>query len=605
MRGMHTSGLSVHANNEPRSSVSSMSVKEIASYLWPYLCEFKGRVILALVALIAAKIASLLMPWALKHIIDGVDASVSPALVLPVFFIVFYGVLRFGSVFFGELRDALFSRVTERAMRKIGLRVFNHLHGLDLSFHLERAAGGISRDIERGTNGISFLMRFLMFNIVPTLFEIAMVAIILSSLFSFWYGLVTVIAVVIYVVFTVITTEWRNQYVREANQADSSTNTRAVDSLLNYETVKYFNNEDYESKRFDDALAQWETAKLKNRMSLLVLNSGQALVIALAVTIMLWMAADSVINKEMTLGDLAMINAYMIQLFVPLNFLGFIYREIRRAVTDLENMLALLKRESKIRDAENAVPLQLRAGEIEFKSVNFAYTADRPILQNFSVRVEAGTKLAVVGASGAGKSTLSRLLFRFFDRDSGAIEIDGQDISQITLSSLRQAIGIVPQDTVLFNASIRDNIAYAKPDASAEEIDRAIEAANLKQFIASLPEGDKTLVGERGLKVSGGEKQRIAIARVLLKGSKIIIFDEATSALDSHSEAAILDAISQLAKNHTSMVIAHRLSTIVDADKIILLDQGRVIEQGTHAELLALNGRYAQMWIMQLQNEKE
>lgn len=605
MRGMHTSGLSVHANNEPRSSVSSMSVKEIASYLWPYLCEFKGRVILALVALIAAKIASLLMPWALKHIIDGVDASVSPALVLPVFFIVFYGVLRFGSVFFGELRDALFSRVTERAMRKIGLRVFNHLHGLDLSFHLERATGGISRDIERGTNGISFLMRFLMFNIVPTLFEIAMVAIILSSLFSFWYGLVTVIAVVIYVVFTVITTEWRNQYVREANQADSSTNTRAVDSLLNYETVKYFNNEDYESKRFDDALAQWETAKLKNRMSLLVLNSGQALVIALAVTIMLWMAADSVINKEMTLGDLAMINAYMIQLFVPLNFLGFIYREIRRAVTDLENMLALLKRESKIRDAENAVPLQLRAGEIEFKSVNFAYTADRPILQNFSVRVEAGTKLAVVGASGAGKSTLSRLLFRFFDRDSGAIEIDGQDISQITLSSLRQAIGIVPQDTVLFNASIRDNIAYAKPDASAEEIDRAIEAANLKQFIASLPEGDKTLVGERGLKVSGGEKQRIAIARVLLKGSKIIIFDEATSALDSHSEAAILDAISQLAKNHTSMVIAHRLSTIVDADKIILLDQGRVIEQGTHAELLALNGRYAQMWIMQLQNEKE
>ncbi len=605
MRGMHTSGLSVHPNNQSRSSVSSMSVKEIASYLWPYLCEFKGRVILALAALIAAKIASLLMPWALKHIIDGVDASVSPVLVLPVFFIVFYGVLRFGSVFFGELRDALFSRVTERAMRKIGLRVFNHLHGLDLSFHLERATGGISRDIERGTNGISFLMRFLMFNIVPTLFEIAMVAIILSSLFSFWYGLVTVIAVVIYVIFTVITTEWRNQYVREANQADSSTNTRAVDSLLNYETVKYFNNEHYESKRFDDALAQWETAKLKNRMSLLVLNSGQALVIALAVTIMLWMAADSVMNKEMTLGDLAMINAYMIQLFVPLNFLGFIYREIRRAVTDLENMLALLKRESKIRDTENAVPLQLQAGEIEFKSVNFAYTADRPILQNFSVKVQAGTKLAVVGASGAGKSTLSRLLFRFFDRDSGVIEIDGQDISQITLSSLRQAIGIVPQDTVLFNASIRDNIAYAKPDASAEEIDQAIVAANLKQFIASLPEGDKTLVGERGLKVSGGEKQRIAIARVLLKGSKIIIFDEATSALDSHSEAAILDAISQLAKNHTSIVIAHRLSTIVDADKIILLDQGRVIEQGTHAELLALNGRYAQMWIMQLQNEKE
>jgi ATP-binding cassette, subfamily B, heavy metal transporter len=605
MRGMHTSGLSVHPNNEPRSANTSMSIKEITSYLWPYLNEFKGRVVLALLALIAAKIASLLMPWALKHIIDSVDVSLSPSLVLPIFFIVFYGLLRFGSVFFGELRDALFSRVTERAMRKIGLRVFNHLHALDLSFHLERATGGISRDIERGTNGISFLMRFLMFNIVPTLFEILMVAIILSSLFSFWYGLVTLIAVVIYVIFTVITTEWRNQYVREANQADSSTNTRAIDSLLNYETVKYFNNELYESRRFDDALAHWETAKLKNRMSLLVLNSGQALVIAVAVTIMLWMAAESVINKEMTIGDLAMINAYMIQLFVPLNFLGFIYREIRRAVTDLENMLALLKRESKIHEAENAKPLELQSGEIEFKAVNFAYTADRPILQNFSVKVKAGTKLAVVGASGAGKSTLSRLLFRFFDIGSGAIEIDGQDINKITLSSLRQAIGIVPQDTVLFNASIRDNIAYAKPDASAEEIDRAIETANLKQFIASLPEGDKTLVGERGLKVSGGEKQRIAIARVLLKGSKIIIFDEATSALDSHSEAAILEAISQLAKNHTSVVIAHRLSTIVDADKIILLDQGRVVEQGTHTELLALKGRYAQMWIMQLQNEKE
>ncbi len=605
MRGMHTSGLSVHPNNEPRSANNSMSIKEIASYLLPYLSEFKGRVVLALLALIAAKIASLLMPWALKHIIDGVDVSLSSTLVLPIFFILLYGLLRFGSVFFGELRDALFSRVTERAMRKIGLRVFNHLHALDLSFHLERATGGISRDIERGTNGISFLMRFLMFNIVPTLFEILMVAIILSSLFSFWYGLVTLIAVVIYVIFTVITTEWRNKYVREANQADSSTNTRAIDSLLNYETVKYFNNELYESQRFDDALAHWEAAKLKNRMSLLVLNSGQALVIALAVTVMLWMAAESVINKEMTIGDLAMINAYMIQLFVPLNFLGFIYREIRRAVTDLENMLALLKRESKIHESENAKPLELQRGEIEFKAVDFAYTADRPILQNFSVKVEAGTKLAVVGASGTGKSTLSRLLFRFFDIGSGAIEIDGQDINKITLSSLRQAIGIVPQDTVLFNASIRDNIAYAKPDAAAEEIDRAIETANLKQFIASLPEGDKTLVGERGLKVSGGEKQRIAIARVLLKGSKIIIFDEATSALDSHSEAAILDAISQLAKNHTSVVIAHRLSTIVDADKIILLDQGRVVEQGTHTELLALNGRYAQMWIMQLQNEKE
>ncbi len=607
MRGMHTSGLSVHPNNEPRESrsASPMSIREIAAYLLPYLWEFKGRVILAVIALIAAKAASLLMPWALKHIVDGVDKSLAPMLVLPVFFIVFYGLLRFGSVFFGELRDALFSRVTERAMRKIALRVFNHLHALDLSFHLERATGGISRDIERGTNGISFLMRFLMFNIVPTLLEIVMVAIILSGLFSFWYGLVTLIAVVIYVMFTVVTTEWRNRYIREANQADSSTNTRAVDSLLNYETVKYFNNEAYESQRFDESLAHWETAKLKNRMSLLVLNSGQALVIASAITVMIWMAAESVLQQQMTLGDLAMINAYMIQLFIPLNFLGFVYREIRRAVTDLENMLVLLKRQSNIVEIEHAKPLQLTKGEIEFKSVNFSYTSERPILQNFSVNIEAGSKLAIVGASGAGKSTLSRLLFRFFDIQSGQILIDGQDIRSTTLESLRQAIAIVPQDTVLFNASIRDNIAYAKPGASPEEIDNAIRLANLDNFIASLPDGDKTLVGERGLKVSGGEKQRIAIARVLLKGARIIIFDEATSALDSHSEAAILEALSLLAKNHTSLVIAHRLSTVVDADKIILVDQGRVIEQGTHSELLAQNGRYAQIWSIQLQSEKE
>lgn len=606
MRGMHSSGISQHPKNEPRVKPRDpMSLKEIMAYMLPYIGEFKGRVVLAVLALIAAKAASLLMPWALKHIIDDLDRSLNPVVILPLFFILFYGFLRFGSVFFGELRDALFSRVTERAMRKIGLRVFNHLHALDLSFHLERATGGISRDIERGTNGISFLMRFLMFNIVPTLFEILMVAIILSGLFSFWYGLVTLISVVIYVIFTVITTEWRNKYIREANEADSTTNTRAVDSLLNYETVKYFNNEKYESQKFDQALEQWENAKLKNRMSLLVLNSGQALVIALAMTAMIWMAAESVLHQQMTLGDLAMINAYLIQLFVPLNFLGFIYREIRRAVTDLENMLGLLKQQSAIHDKDNAPALVINKGSIEFKSVDFAYSPDRPILKNFSAHISAGKKLAVVGSSGAGKSTLSRLLYRFFDIQSGSILIDDQDIRQVSLDSLRRAIAIVPQDSVLFNASIRDNIAYAKPGSSDEEIDRAIELAHLRTFIDSLPQGDKTLVGERGLKVSGGEKQRIAIARVLLKGSKIIIFDEATSALDSHSEAAILDAMADLSKNHTSVVIAHRLSTVVDADKIILLDQGRVVEEGTHNELLALNGRYAQIWAMQLQNEKE
>lgn len=601
MRGMHSSGLSVHPNQEVPPADANVNLRQSMAYLLPYLWDFKGRVILAVVALLAAKGATLVMPWALKHIIDGVDRSIAPELALPAFFILFYGVLRFGSVFFGEIRDALFSRVTEHAMRKIGLRVFQHLHSLELAFHLDRATGGISRDIERGTNGISFLMRFLMFNIVPTLFEILMVAIIFAAAFSIWYAVITLVAVAIYVVFTIYTTEWRNKFVREANQADSSTSTRAVDSLLNYETVKYFNNENYEAETYDKFLANWETAKLKNRMSLLALNSGQALIIALAMTAMMWMAAQSVIDKEMTLGDLAMINAYMIQLFIPLNFLGFVYREIRRSLTDLENMLALLKRNPAISDSVDAQPLHVDKGAINLQQVDFGYHAERPILKRFNLQIPAGTKVAIVGSSGAGKSTLSRLLYRFYDINSGSIQIDGQDIRSVTLESLRRAIAIVPQDTVLFNTSIRENIAYGNPQASGEQIDRAIKMAHLEQFINSLPQGDKTLVGERGLKVSGGEKQRIAIARVLLKGSPILIFDEATSALDSNSEAAILDAMREVASGHTTLVIAHRLSTVVDADQIIVLDAGAVVEQGTHAELLAQQGKYAQMWAMQLQ----
>lgn len=602
MRGMHSSGLSAHPNQEARAD-AKVNLRQSMAYLLPYLWDFKGRVILAVVALLAAKGATLVMPWALKHIIDGVDRSISPELALPAFFILFYGALRFGSVFFGEVRDALFSRVTEHAMRKIGLRVFKHLHSLELAFHLDRATGGISRDIERGTNGISFLMRFLMFNIVPTLFEILMVAIIFAAAFSIWYAVITIVAVAIYVVFTIYTTEWRNKFVREANQADSSTSTRAIDSLLNYETVKYFNNEQYEARTYDEFLANWETAKLKNRMSLLALNSGQALIIALAMTAMMWMAAQSVIDKEMTLGDLAMINAYMIQLFIPLNFLGFVYREIRRSLTDLENMLALLKRNPAISDSAEAQPLQVNNGAISLQQVDFGYHAERPILKHFNLQIPAGTKVAIVGSSGAGKSTLSRLLYRFYDINSGRIEIDGQDIRHVTLESLRRAIAIVPQDTVLFNTSIRENIAYGNPQASEEQIDRAIKMAHLENFINSLPQGDKTLVGERGLKVSGGEKQRIAIARVLLKGSPILIFDEATSALDSNSEAAILTAMHEVASGHTTLVIAHRLSTVVDADQIIVLDAGAVVEQGTHAELLAQQGKYAQMWAMQLQDE--
>ncbi len=604
MRGMHSSGLSAHPNQEQRTENARVNLRQSMAYLLPYLWEFKGRVLLAILALLAAKGATLVMPWALKHIIDGVDASLAAPLVFPASFVLFYGALRFGSVFFGEVRDALFSRVTEHAMRKIGLRVFNHLHSLELAFHLDRATGGISRDIERGTNGISFLMRFLMFNIVPTLFEILMVAIIFAAAFSIWYALITVVAVAVYIIFTIYTTEWRNKFVREANQADSTTSTRAIDSLLNYETVKYFNNEKYEAETYDRFLANWETAKLKNRMSLLALNSGQALIIALAITAMMWMAAQSVLNKEMTLGDLAMINAYMIQLFIPLNFLGFVYREIRRSLTDLENMLALLKRDASIQDAGDAQPLVIARGDIHWRDVGFGYHPERPIVQQFNLHIPAGSKVAIVGSSGAGKSTLARLLYRFYDIQSGSIEIDGQDIRRVTLDSLRRAIAIVPQDTVLFNTSIRANIAYGNPQASDEQITRAIKMAHLEDFISSLPQGDQTLVGERGLKVSGGEKQRIAIARVLLKGAPILIFDEATSALDSQSESAILEAMREVATGHTTLVIAHRLSTIVDADQIVVMDKGCVIEQGTHSQLLELHGRYAQMWALQQQDEK-
>lgn len=584
-------------------SPDAMNLSQSIKTLWPYLMTFKGRVILAVMALIAAKGATLLMPWALKEIIDAVDASINPVLSVPIALLIAYGLLRFASVFFGEVRDALFGRVTEHAMRHIGLKVFKHLHSLELAFHLDRQTGGISRDIERGTSGLSFLMRFLMFNIVPTLFEIITVAIIFATLFSPWFALVTVIAVAIYIAFTVIVTQWRNRFIREANTADNNSNTRAIDSLLNYETVKYFNNEQYEANTYDSFLAKWEQARLKNRLSLLALNSGQALIIAAAITALMWLGASSVVNKELTIGELVMINAYMIQLFLPLNFLGFVYREIRRALTDLENMLGLLNRKAAISDDKDAKPLKATKAAIRFENVSFSYDKQRPILNNLSFEVTSGSKVAIVGASGAGKSTLSRLLYRFYDVDAGKIYIDEQAINTVTLKSLRQAIAIVPQDTVLFNTSIRENIAYGNPTASEDEIDKAISLAHLDGFIASLDKGDKTLVGERGLKVSGGEKQRIAIARAILKGSPILLFDEATSALDSHSEQAILSAMREVAQRHTSLVIAHRLSTITDADKIIVMKQGQVVEQGQHQQLLAANGEYARMWQLQQSDE--
>jgi len=595
MRGMRSAA----KQPEPQKRSYAMPLSQSIKTLWPYLMQFKVRVLLALLCLIGAKAATLLVPFALKEIIDSLDSGRQALLVLPVALILLYGSLRFLTVFLGELRDALFGRVTEHAMRQLGLKVFQHLHQLELSFHLDRQTGGISRDIERGTNGLSFLMRFLMFNIVPTLLEILAVAVIFSVLFSPVYALITVVAVALYIFFTIYVTEWRNKFIREANQADNTTNSRAIDSLLNYETVKYFNNEQHEVKIYDGFLASWEQARLKNRLSLLVLNSGQALLIALAVTALMYLAARDVVNQQLSLGELVMLNAYLIQLFLPLNFLGFVYREIRRALTDLENMFGLLTRKPAIIDATDAQPLQLNGADIRFENVSFRYQTERPILQDLSFQVPSGSKVAIVGASGAGKSTIARLLYRFYELEAGRILIDGQDIRKVSLESLRRAIAIVPQDTVLFNTSIRDNIAYAKPDASAAEVDQAIAMAHLQDFINSLPQGDQTQVGERGLKVSGGEKQRIAIARAMLKGSPILVFDEATSSLDSASEQAILKAMREVAQQHTSLVIAHRLSTITDADQILVLQQGQLVEQGSHLQLLAANGRYASLWRQQ------
>ena len=576
---------------------------DVIKMIWPYLWEFRARLGFAFVLLVLAKVATVTMPWVLKQIVDGLDESINPVLVVPVMLIIAYGLLRFGSVFFAEARDAIFSRITERAMRSMVLKVFRHLHSLELEFHLSRQTGGISRDIDRGGNGFSFLMRMLVFNIVPTLIELGMVAAILLVNFSYLYAIIILVSVGCYIYFTILTTEWRNRFVREANQLDSQSNTRAIDSLLNYETVKYFNNEEFEAQQYDSNLARWESARLKTRMTLMLLNSGQALIIGLGMVLLLWMAARDVASGAITLGSLVMINAYILQLFMPLNFLGMVYREVRRALTDLENMFGLLKRNPSIENAPSAMPLRVTEGGIEFDKVSFAYHKERPILKDLSFKVEPGSKVAIVGPSGSGKSTLARLLFRFYDIQRGAIRIDGQSISQVTQESLRQAIGVVPQDTVLFNDSIYNNIAYGRPTASAEEVRDAIRMANLEPFISSLPEGTETKVGERGLKVSGGEKQRIAIARVLLKRPPILLFDEATSALDSATEKSILAAFETLARNHTSLVIAHRLSTIVDADQILVMEHGELIETGTHQQLLAKAGRYAQMW--HLQQEKE
>ncbi|EHQ52139.1 ABC transporter [Ectothiorhodospira sp. PHS-1] len=570
--------------------------------LLPYLMEFRGRVALAVVFLTLAKLANVAIPVALKYIVDHFDPSVEAALVaIPLGLLLAYGLLRFGSVFFGELRDAVFARVAERAMRRVSLRVFEHLHRMDLGFHLSRRTGGLTRDIERGTTGISFLLRFTVFNIIPTLLEIAMVAVILMLILSPGFAVTMVLSVGIYVIFSIFVTEWRNRFVREANQMDNRSNTRAVDSLLNYETVKYFGNEAFEARRYDADLEAWESARMKNRLSLAALNSGQALIIAGGITVMMIMASSRVAAGEMTVGDLVMVNAYMIQLFIPLNFLGFVYREIRESLINIERLFGLMDKPPKVVDRPGAGALVADGGEIRFTDVCFGYGPDRRILNRVSFHVPAGHKVAIVGASGAGKSTLARLLFRFYDVDQGSICIHGQDIRDVTQDSLRAAIGVVPQDTVLFNDSIRYNIAYGCPGATEAAVRRAARLAHLEDFIARLPQGYDTVVGERGLKLSGGEKQRIAIARVILKDPPILILDEATSSLDSHSEQAIMGALKEIARARTTLAIAHRLSTIQDADHIIVLDQGQVVEQGTHDALLARQGVYAGLWQSQLQ----
>lgn len=589
-------------DSPPQPNVAVRGDWSTVKTLLPYLWAYKWRVLLALSFLVGAKLANVGVPLVLKELVDRLTASpLNPVslMVLPLSVLVAYGALRLSTTLFTELREFVFAKVTQRAVRTIALKVFRHLHALSLRFHLNRQTGGMTRDIERGTRAISSLVSFALFSIFPTLLEIGLVLSYLFVKYDVWFALITIIALVAYIVFTIAVTEWRTNFRRTMNELDSKASTKAIDSLLNYETVKYFGNEEYEAQRYDQGLQSYEKAAVKSQTTLSMLNAGQSFIIATAVTLILWRAAQGVIDQTMTLGDLVLVNAFMIQLYIPLNFLGVLYREIKQSLADMEKLFSLMDQNKEIADKVNAPALKLdshRSPEVRFQHVNFNYEENRQILFDVDFTIAAGTTTAVVGHSGSGKSTLSRLLFRFYDIQSGCISIDGQNIMDVTQHSLRQAIGIVPQDTVLFNDTIAYNIAYGKPGATQDEVIAVAKAAYIHEFIESLPDGYDTMVGERGLKLSGGEKQRVAIARTLLKNPSMLIFDEATSALDSKSEQLIQAQLKQIAKSRTSLVIAHRLSTIVDAAQILVMDKGRIIERGTHQELIAAAGAYAQMW---------